>query len=335
MKVYGLKLKIVKTFFVVFSLLLLTQNWVVVNENYKDRWERYFDTFEDATEWTNGTASWLLNYVGVDAEYVVHNMIDIQNILKYMGDGEFTQVEINEMLLEGKALIPIMRTMFNYSGEYNDSFQMFVWIYEVVYWMSIIFGCLQLLSICFRGKICFDKLFVTSQSILLLLTFFICWIPYYSMEIWLFRPTVWSVLAVVCALNIFPNRLVEVIESIKYRTKNSFKIAPKREIVTWVCKGCGTKNNEESRFCNVCGKKKSEIIICNKCGAKMWDDEEFCKFCKQAEKTQNAKNLKTIENIEDIEDIEDIEGALKDICPHCGCKIEQDSLFCQYCGQRI
>lgn len=332
MEIQDIKLKFVKSILIVISLGLLSQPWIVVCDDYEYTWEKSFDYVEDFID-TWGVLSLIGQYdeTGTEDEYV--NVDDIEEVIECLSDGEFTAIELSRILEEAEKLVSILNDVSAEEMSYQAGVTVFASLYQIVFWSVIILGCIQIYCIWFRGQAGFENGFYFSQITLIFLSATLCGFAYSEIEEWIIRPTVWAVLAVICSvptddiINVIErvgikNYTISVTEDFKpemHNTKTESSVVNSlndvsSQMVTvskeWSCRGCNTGNNSNARFCVKCGKKKAEIVICEICGYKKWDDEP-CKNCAKVV----AQN--------------------KGICSSCGCRLEEGSIFCQYCGKKV
>lgn len=319
MKIYDIKLKIVKTILTIISIGLLSTSWIVVCDDYKNIWENSVEYTSDLID-EYGILYWAVQLIGMDTLEAAKNINDIEKMMEYISDGEFTAVEISEIIKETEALVQTINSMFGTDESYNANFHLFLWIYEVVFWAVIIQGVLMLYGIWFRGNASFEGGFYIAQISLFVSMCVICCVAYEWLQWWIIRPSLWALLAVACAIptkyvkSIMQKLIANLKINIVHKSNNQKRCMSNNysNIVSqdWKCKGCSTKNDSNAKFCVTCGKKKSEIIICKTCGMKMWDDEP-CKICIQ----NSTKKL--------------------NVCSNCGGRIDEKSIFCQYCGKKI
>ena len=139
------------------------------------------------------------------------------------------------------------------------------------------------------------------------------------------------------------------------------------------CPKCGNPARKEDLFCSCCGtriirkqdpEKTAEEGLCPQCGAKIEADAVFCVKCGYKVKEADINNDATIlaqppvhsdENIpfvdpdimakaerpvqpmhEDmqVQPVQPVKSAVN-ICPKCGNPVDDDSVFCIFCGTRV
>ncbi len=277
MKIYDVKMKIIKTLLVIVSLWMLTQNYLVVCDNYDRTWSSKWEYVEFESDILNIG----VNYLGIDTKYMAIHLAEIEDVLEYIGNGKFSAFETSEILITGKFYMPLIWNMYYLNELYYDGYQIFSYMFQIVLYLSIILGCLVVGFIWIRGEMKFDKLYMMSHIGLLVFAFAICVVTYEWFGVAFLRPTLCAIIAFICAAPITARKMVEELNKYGFKKK---KQEPHKDVSSkvelWKCKSCNTENESNIRFCPSCGKKKSEIVICEKCGAKKWDDED-CKFCKQ------------------------------------------------------
>ena len=136
------------------------------------------------------------------------------------------------------------------------------------------------------------------------------------------------------------------------------------------CPQCGKVIREDDLFCSCCGtriikkqdpEKTSEEGLCPQCGAKLEDNAVFCVKCGYKVKEADINNDATILTQPPVHSDESIPSADPDtmveaeqpmqadmqvqpaqpvraavnVCPNCGNALDNDSVFCVFCGTRV
>lgn len=109
------------------------------------------------------------------------------------------------------------------------------------------------------------------------------------------------------------------------------------------CEKCGAEIPNNAAFCSLCGTampKQENLandvgrIPCIGCGQMVSCSIKFCTLCgKAVEDSIQAQKQKRIVN-KSVED-ERMEKGDRTKCPGCGMEIDDDSIFCTFCGQTI
>ena len=90
------------------------------------------------------------------------------------------------------------------------------------------------------------------------------------------------------------------------------------------CPYCKSQMDDDSLFCENCGKKYPQGLVCSNCGAELKENDKFCQSC----------GTKVEEIIPISNESVNVVGTQKR-CPNCGTVIVDDSLFCENCGTKI
>lgn len=99
------------------------------------------------------------------------------------------------------------------------------------------------------------------------------------------------------------------------------------------CEKCGAEVPKDASFCSSCGAMMPVVqtvstegmIKCLNCGEMVKKGMRFCTSC--------GKPLETAPVSDEADEEENV--IQEKICPSCGAKLEEDSLFCSECGMKI
>lgn len=91
------------------------------------------------------------------------------------------------------------------------------------------------------------------------------------------------------------------------------------------CPFCNSQMDDDSLFCENCGKKYPQGLVCPNCGAELNENDKFCQSCGSKVENNDSVSSSGPELIEETQKR----------CPNCGSIISDDSLFCENCGCKL
>ena len=105
-----------------------------------------------------------------------------------------------------------------------------------------------------------------------------------------------------------------------------------------ICPNCNHENPDSAVFCLKCGTKLIKTVDdgqhCVNCGAELMDGQLYCTRCGTKVVHEEAEN-DSQDISADIETDEELKMSTIRQCPYCGHEIEENQLFCTYCGKSL
>lgn len=317
MKIYDVKTKILKTVFVLISLVLLCSNWLVTTDDFEYDWSDYMEE----VSYVMNMASWMTS--GTD-------LGGIENMIECVIDGKFTPTEMVTVFYEfiqGTETIGYIfgSSLHEMNADELYSVIAFGWCYIITLIVTIIFGIVVLFNVWRKKQAVCEQGYFIAYIFLCSFTLIICLPIYDAVGEWAIRPTLFMVIGLIGAM---PTSFIEKLPFYNFNTFSSKSMQsalnkgmdivsnygeklPTVNLNKWECKSCGKKNNQEAKYCSFCGRKMSEKVACKHCGFEIDDDDIFCKNC--GTKFEKIRN----------------------ICSNCGCSIDINSEFCEFCGTKV
>ena len=99
------------------------------------------------------------------------------------------------------------------------------------------------------------------------------------------------------------------------------------------CFYCGSFNQEESLFCEKCGKKLE--YTCPNCGYIVHTATKFCVNCGEKFDFSNRSMDEVNDQHEEASGQNEEKEKEVLVCSSCGTKNDSSSLFCEGCGKRL
>lgn len=101
----------------------------------------------------------------------------------------------------------------------------------------------------------------------------------------------------------------------------------------WTCEACGSTNQKDSIFCEICGHSKDDWI-CEKCGNANAAEAVFCEKCgyRHGKWVCGVCGFENLPEAEFCEECGQKGGSWK--CESCGFINLSDSIFCEECGTK-
>lgn len=105
-----------------------------------------------------------------------------------------------------------------------------------------------------------------------------------------------------------------------------------------ICPSCGHENPDSAAFCLKCGTKLIKTVDdgkhCANCGAELMEGQLYCTRC-GTKVIHDEANNDPQDISADVEADEELKAQTIRQCPYCGHEIQENQLFCTYCGKSL
>lgn len=191
MKLYDIKIKLTKTVFTIFSLVLLCSNWIVSYGEFEYDWTGYRNEISDTMYMLENVAAWSGNKIDTSgAEKVINCVLD----------GKISALEMVTIAIQGDDIL--RNTVFSdFKFDELNTLRALLNTFLVCFLGTIISAIIMLYCIWKKGYATLEKIFFITYLTLLGIMCIFCLSTFNSVtEQMIFRPTIMAILAVVCAV---------------------------------------------------------------------------------------------------------------------------------------
>lgn len=192
---------------------------------------------------------------------IQEDLMVLDEVFNCISDERLSAVEIYMVMDKVETVQLVYSNTYEEDFEYKDECICLMWIYRIAFWSTIICGSIVLLRIILCGKPNFEVAFFVGQIVLLCFLIFLCFVgtDWFTrlliMSELKIKPTIFAFLSVICAMPVcmFGEIRNEQCEAKLSKKETVANMIPK------FCVNCGNELEEESVFCQYCGKKVNDL----------------------------------------------------------------------------